>query len=91
MKNPVYYRLTKNERFVGFKRIVTEYLPAAETKWQLRPVDHDEDEIRKLSQPAVGIATLGRQKIVTVEQKKVKADEDIPPMPEVKPPKEDDD
>ena len=65
MKNPVYFRLFKNEGFAGFKRIVTEYLPAAGTRWQLDPFPHDEDDTQKLSKPAMGIATLGREKIIS--------------------------
>jgi len=66
MKNPEYYRLIdKDGSFVGFKRIVTEYLPAAATRWQLRPLVHDSDRTVKLGQPAMGIATLGREKILT--------------------------
>lgn len=68
MKNPVYYRLFKKGSFVGFKRIITEYLPAAATRWQLRPMDHDEAENQKLSQPAMGIATLGREKVISEKQ-----------------------
>lgn len=71
MKNPEYFRLFKDENFVGFKRIVTEYLPAAATRWQLDPVPHDSEETQKLSRPAMGIATLGREKIVTAEQRRV--------------------
>lgn len=72
MKNPVYFRLIdKNGNFVGFKRIVTEFLPATMTKWQLDPVEHDSEETQKLSKPAMGIATLGREKIVTPEQIRV--------------------
>ena len=63
MKNPVYYRMMKDGHFVGFKRIVTEYLPVAATRWQLDPMDHDENATQILSQPAMGIVTLGREKI----------------------------
>ena len=71
MKNPVYYRLFKKESFVGFKRVVTEYLPAAATRWQLDSFPHDEDATQPLSQPAMGTATYGREKIVTTEQRRV--------------------
>ena len=84
MNNPVYYRLMKDERFVGFKRIVTEYLPAAHTRWQLSPIPHDSEESQKLSRPAMGIATLGREKIVTAEQRRVtspKPEEQSEPTP----------
>lgn len=65
MKNPQYYRLTKDGRFVGFKRIVTEYLQASHTRWQLTPIPHDEDETQKLWKPAMGIGTLGRERITS--------------------------
>ena len=71
MKNPVYFRLFKDESFVGFKRVVTEYLPAAATRWQLDSFPHDENATQTLSKPAMGIATLGREKIVTTEQRRV--------------------
>ena len=72
MGNPEYYRLIgKDGSFVGFKRIVTEYLPAGATRWQLKPLVHDSDRTMKLSQPAMGVATLGREKIVTAEQRRV--------------------
>ena len=71
MKNPVYYRLVKNGSFVGFKRIVTEYLPAAATRWQLETFPHDEEDTQILSQPAMGISTMGREKITTGKQRRV--------------------
>jgi len=74
MSNPEYYRLIgKDGGFVGFKRIVTEYLPAGATRWQLRPLVHDSDRTTKLGQPAMGTATLGREKITTAEQIVVKS------------------
>jgi len=71
MKNPEYFRLFKNDRFVGFKRVVTEFLPAAAARWQLDPMDHDEKETQRLSRPAMGIETLGREKIVVGKQRRV--------------------
>lgn len=71
MKNPIYYRLFKNKSFVGFKRVVTEYLPAASTRWYLEPMDHDENDNQILNKPAMGIATFGREKITSGEQRKV--------------------
>ena len=71
MKNPVYYRLVKNGSFVGFKRIVTEYLPVTATRWQLEPFPHDEEDTQILSQPAMGISTMGREKITTGKQRRV--------------------
>jgi len=63
MKNPEYFRLIKNGCFVGFKRIVTEYLPAGHDKWQLARIDHDPEETQRLSRPAVGIEALKRERI----------------------------
>lgn len=71
MKNPVYFRLFKNGSFVGFKRIITEYLPAAATRWQLDPVIHDSSDTQMLSRPAMGTATLGREKIISDKQRRV--------------------
>lgn len=104
--NPVYYRLISEAgNFVGFKRIVTEWLPAAATRWQLDPVPHDQERTQKLSQPAAGTATLGREKIITTKKRIVTnpkskeitcdglpkiANEDCPEMPAVKPPKSQD-
>lgn len=65
MKNPVYYRLMLDDRFIGFKRIVTEYLPASHTTWQLAPLKHDEDETTQLSTPAFGIETYKREKLTS--------------------------
>lgn len=62
MKNPEYFRLFKNGRFVGFKRIVTEYLPAGHSTWQFDRLEHEPEETQKLSRPAAGIETMKRQK-----------------------------
>ncbi|MBA7676119.1 hypothetical protein ES703_84360 [subsurface metagenome] len=77
MKNPVYYRLFKNECFVGFKRVVIEYLPAAATRWQLDSFPHDENATQSLSQPAMGTATLGREKIIKGKQESVNEPESL--------------
>jgi len=61
MKNPEYFRLIKDGSFVGFKRFVTEYLPASHNIWQLDELEHDETQ--KLSRPAMGIETLKRERI----------------------------
>ena len=61
MANPGYFRLVKNGRFVGFKRIITEFLPAGHSMWGLDELEHD--EAQKLSRPATGIATLKRERI----------------------------
>lgn len=63
MKNPVYYRLVKDGGFVGFKRIVTEFLPAGHATWQLEPIECDEAETKKLSSPPRGVAVLKRERI----------------------------
>ena len=84
MKNPVYYRLTDNGNFAGFKRVVTEFLSPGDSKWRLDSIPHDEDATQKLSRPAMGTATLGREKIVTTEQRRVtspKSKEQTEPTP----------
>lgn len=63
MKNPEYYRLVKDEIFVGFKRVVTEFLPAGHATWQLEPIEYDEAETKKLSSPPMGVAVLKRERI----------------------------
>ena len=64
MKNPVYYRLMKDRKFAGFKRIVTEYLPAGHSVWRLARVDHDPGETQKLSRAAMGIENLKSETII---------------------------
>lgn len=61
MKNPEYFRLSKDGRFVGFKRIVTEYLAAGHSKWMINEIEND--EAQKLSRPATGIERLKRESI----------------------------
>jgi len=63
MKNPVYYRLVKDENFVGIKRVVTEFLPAGYATWQLDPIECDEAETKKLGSPPMGVAVLKRERI----------------------------
>lgn len=65
MKNPEYFRLIENGSFVGFKRIVTEYLPAGHNAWQLDEIEHDPKDTQKLSRPATGIETLKREGITS--------------------------
>jgi len=65
MANPEYFRLMKDERFVGFKRVVTEFLPASHTTWQLDPIEHDAEDTQKLSRPAVGIENLEKESITS--------------------------
>lgn len=55
MPNPQYYRLMKNNKIVGFKRVTTEYLAVESTKWQLDPIDHNHFEEQKLSKHPKGI------------------------------------
>ena len=72
MDNPVYYRLMGEKgNFVGFKRIVTEYLTAGHSRWQLSEIPHDPVKTQKLSKPAMGTATMKREKIVTPSQVRV--------------------
>ena len=63
MKNPEYFRLIKDGQFVGFKRVVTEYLPAGRSTWQLGQVEHDPGETQRLSKPALGTESLKRERI----------------------------
>lgn len=65
MKNPEYFRLLKNGQFVGFKRVVTEYLPASHSTWQLDMIEHDPKETQRLSKPAMGIESLKRERITS--------------------------
>ena len=65
MKNPVYFRLIKDEKFVGFKRVVTEFLPAGHNTWQLDPIEHNPDDTQILNRPAVGIENLKREGITS--------------------------
>jgi len=61
MKNPEYYRLIKDGRFVGFKRVVTEYLAAGHSKWLLTEEPHDETQ--RLSKPGDGVLKSCRGKV----------------------------
>lgn len=70
MNNPVNYRLMKDGKFAGFKRIVTEWLPPGANRWQLDSIPHDEEETQKLSKPAMGTATLGRERIIKGDLKR---------------------
>lgn len=75
MKNPVYFRMIKDGRFVGFKRIVTEYLPAGSSRWQLTLVKHNPEETQRLSRPAMGIESLKRERIITIKKRPAKKEE----------------
>ena len=85
MKNPVYYRLLdEKDHFVGFKRIVTEYLPAGHNKWQLAEIPHDPERTEKLGKPAMGTSKMKREKISGDEQRRVthpKSKEQTEPTP----------
>ena len=84
MKNPVYYRLMKDGKFAGFKRIVTEWLPLGANRWQLDSIPHDDFDTEKLSKPAMGTAKLKREKISGDEQRRVthpKSKEQTEPTP----------
>ena len=65
MRNPEYFRLNKGGRFVGFKRVVTEFLPAGRSMWQLERIEHDPEETERLSRPAVGINSMKRARITS--------------------------
>ena len=65
MKNPVYFRVFKDGHFVGFKRIVTEYMPASHNVWSLDRIEHDPEATQKLSKPAMGIGTMRRERIAS--------------------------
>lgn len=98
VKNPVYFRLiNKDGYFVGFKRVITEYLQAGGDRWRLDPVEHDAGESQRLSRPAVGIMSLKRAKLSSkdnrseVDEQEEEAgvwlEEDAEPDREVVPPK----
>jgi len=57
-RNPQYYQLIKDRHIIGFKRVVTEYLPAGANQWQLEPIGHDESY--QLSVLPMGIEGLKR-------------------------------
>lgn len=67
-KNSVtYYRLMKNDHFVGFRRVVVEYLTLTSDKWQLSNIEYDHAE--RLSRPAVGISSLKRPSLRQVDRR----------------------
>lgn len=63
--NPEYFRLIKEENstehFQGFKRIITEHLPAGSDKWQLEEIEHTEAVL--LSYKPSGISLTKRAKL----------------------------
>jgi hypothetical protein len=61
-ENVDYYRLSANGRFVGFKRVVTEYLSAGGTVWRLSRIPHDVDKTVLLATPALGTESLSRER-----------------------------
>ena len=60
MSNPQYFRLTKYNELVGFKRIITEYLPVTAMRWQLGEINHNPNQTVMLTTPPMGIASLKR-------------------------------
>lgn len=71
MIDGMYFRLLKDGHFVGFKRVVVEYLPAGSDKWLLNSIiEHDPEETQRLSKPGVGIASLKRESIGAYEKHK---------------------
>ena len=60
MSNPQYFRLTKYNKLVGFKRVIIEYLPVTARRWQLGEIDHDPNQTVMLTKPPLGIASLKR-------------------------------
>lgn len=68
MQRPKYQRLLKEDEkggsvFVGFKRTVTQYLPAGGDMWQNQPIDYSPELTVNLAQPAMGIECLKRARI----------------------------
>lgn len=68
MNNPCYIRLIKKDdngmhRFVGVKRMTTEFWKPGSNKWQLEPLDHDSDDSINLAVPPIGIASLRRPRL----------------------------
>ncbi len=61
MKNPQYFRLYRDGEVVGFKRVITEYLPMGQNKWLLEQVQHC--EAMKLAVAPLGISTLNRPEV----------------------------
>lgn len=69
MKTAQYYRLMKNNHFVGFKRIrnypgrtIVEYLDAGDEIWRRMPLDHDPEDSPRLTKPPIGCEHLKTEK-----------------------------
>ena len=61
MKAVTYKRLMNDDdHFVGFQRIVVEYLSAGGDRWQLEPIPYDSELSTKISQPPVTIINMQR-------------------------------
>lgn len=55
MPNPQYYRMMKDNKIVGFKRVTTEFLPIDGNKWQLHPLTPQYLDAQILSKYPKGI------------------------------------
>ena len=53
----------KQGKFLGWKRIVEEYLSSGENIWRRKPLDYDPDLSITLSAPPLGIACYKREPI----------------------------
>ena len=61
MINPRYYRRMKKGSFIGFKRVIVEYLEAGKDKWQLDDPKIADEEIELSSVPGgVGLTKRAR-------------------------------
>ena len=62
---PEKYILLKDKqgKFIGWKRIVVEYLSSSEDIWRWTPLDYDPDLSVTLSTPPLGIACYKREPI----------------------------
>lgn len=56
MEKPRYYRLTKGNRIVGFRRITNEYISMTGS-WQDESLDYDDATL--LTTPPIGIEVTG--------------------------------
>ena len=62
--NCQYNRLTDDDgRFIGFSRVIVEFLPAGADKWQIEPIGKDLQVVR-LTKPPMGIARLPRARLL---------------------------
>ena len=64
MEPVVYYRLVSdNNNFIGFKRVIIEYLPAGSNQWQFKPLNSNNLENIKIHQPPACISDTKRARI----------------------------